>query len=193
MQKNGLVYLIHTYIYKLRKSLLKEQLKNICKIVDGFINNAYLLSRQNIYINEYLHGDGDAPDLAAQLDAHLHGDLGEDGLGLGAVVEVEVVGGDDLGGHGPLHAARPLDRVVHVLVGVGHDAHEHLRAARAVVVACNASTFLKVSIFKIDSKFVLYSNGVCFFIRIYMFQSILEFEQSWNFFHQLYNYSKKIL
>jgi len=26
-----------------------------------------------------------------------------------------------------------------------------------------------------------------------MFHSILEFEQSWNFFHQLYNYSKKIL
>jgi len=28
---------------------------------------------------------------------------------------------------------------------------------------------------------------------IYMFHSILEFEQSWNFFPQLYNYSKKIL
>jgi len=26
-----------------------------------------------------------------------------------------------------------------------------------------------------------------------MFHSILESEQSWNFFHQLYNYSKKIL
>ena len=26
---------------------------------------------------------------------------------------------------------------------------------------------------------------------VYMFHSILEFEQSWNFFHQLYNYSKK--
>ena len=35
-------------------------------------------------------------------------------------------------------------------------------------------------------KTLLYQN-------IYMFHSILEFEQSWNFFHQLYNYSKKIL
>jgi len=26
-----------------------------------------------------------------------------------------------------------------------------------------------------------------------MFHSILEFEQSWNFFHQLYIYSKKLL
>jgi len=30
-------------------------------------------------------------------------------------------------------------------------------------------------------------------IYIYMCDSILEFDQSWNFFHQLYNYSKKIL
>jgi hypothetical protein len=26
-----------------------------------------------------------------------------------------------------------------------------------------------------------------------MFRSILEFDQSWNFFHQLYNYSEKML
>ena len=31
MQKNGLVYLIHTYIYKLRKSSLKEKLKIFTK------------------------------------------------------------------------------------------------------------------------------------------------------------------
>jgi hypothetical protein len=31
------------------------------------------------------------------------------------------------------------------------------------------------------------------FSFIYMFHSILEFEQSWNFFQQLYNYSNKIL
>ncbi len=29
--------------------------------------------------------------------------------------------------------------------------------------------------------------------NIYLCDSILEFKQSWNFFHQLYNYSKKIL
>ena len=29
--------------------------------------------------------------------------------------------------------------------------------------------------------------------NIYMCDSILEFAQSWNFSHQLYNYSKKIL
>ncbi len=51
--KIGLVYLIHTYIYKLRKSSLKEKPK-ITKIVDGFINNVYLQSRQNIYIYNYL-------------------------------------------------------------------------------------------------------------------------------------------
>ena len=28
---------------------------------------------------------------------------------------------------------------------------------------------------------------------IYMFRPNMEFAQSWNFFHQLYNYSKKIL
>jgi len=31
MQKNGLVYLIHTYIYKLKKSSLKEKLKIFTK------------------------------------------------------------------------------------------------------------------------------------------------------------------
>jgi len=41
MQKNGLVYLIHTYIYKY-----------IYKIVEEFINNAHLQFRQNIYIRD---------------------------------------------------------------------------------------------------------------------------------------------
>jgi hypothetical protein len=40
----------------------------------------------------------------------------------------------------------------------------------------------------IKLEFLFYQN-----IYIYMFHSILEFEQSWNFFHQLYNYIKKIL
>ena len=57
MQKNGLVYLIHTYIYKLRKSSLKEKLKNIYKIVDGFINNVYLQSRQNIHTHLFITCD----------------------------------------------------------------------------------------------------------------------------------------
>jgi hypothetical protein len=48
------------------------------------------------------------------------------------------------------------------------------------------------SIYKIVNGVV---NNIHLQIRqnIYMFHSILEFEQSWNFFHQLYNYSQKIL
>jgi hypothetical protein len=41
---------------------------------------------------------------------------------------------------------------------------------------------------------MFFFKKICFIrLRIYMCDSILEFDQSWNFFHQLYNYSKKIL
>jgi len=39
---------------------------------------------------------------------------------------------------------------------------------------------------------LLRNNIILPHFNIYMCDSILEFEQSWNFFRQLYNYSKKM-
>jgi len=54
MQKNGLVYLIHTYIYKLSHHLKGncKYLQNLRRIYIIYINNPHLQFHQNIYIRK---------------------------------------------------------------------------------------------------------------------------------------------
>ena len=83
---------------------------------------------ERVHADEHDVSDGylDGPGDAAELAAHLDGDLGDDRLGF-PVVRVDDARGDHLAGHAKVGAALALDGVVDVLLLIGYEAHDNLR------------------------------------------------------------------
>jgi len=69
--------------------------------------------------------------------------------------------------------------------------HQKKKEKKVVILRlCLKKSIINLYNFFYHDNIIILLNKICLSC---MFHSILEFEQTWNFFHQLYNICKKIL